>query len=211
VHAVAQRPPDHHPVVISVPSGNLGNLTAGLIAMRIGVAIDRFVAATNANDVMPEYLRTGRFTPRQSRQTLSSAMDVGDPNNFQRIQTMYGGDVEALRVDLDGAGYDDHEVKTTIAQVYQRCGYLMDPHSAVGYLALRGALDRYGRPAAGIFLATAHPAKFAPIVEAIVGQPVVVPDRLREQLARPRQITRLAPDLGALRQWLLSRHTNPAG
>lgn len=204
-HVIAQLPPDHHPVVISVPSGNLGNLTAGLMAMRLGAAIDRFVAATNVNDVMPEYLRTGRFTPRQSRQTLSSAMDVGDPNNFQRIQTMYGGDVAALRVDLDGAGYDDDEVKRTIAGVYQRCGYLMDPHSAVGYLALRGALDRTGDPALGIFLATAHPAKFAPIVEAIVGEPVVVPDRLQEQLARPRQITRLAPDLGALRQLLFSR------
>ncbi|MBI1875201.1 MAG: threonine synthase [Acidobacteria bacterium] len=210
VHLVARLPPEHRPVVVSVPSGNLGNLTAGLIAMRLGVAIDRFVAATNTNDVMPEYLRTGRFTPRQSRQTLSSAMDVGDPNNFQRIQTMYGGDVEALRVDLDGAGYDDGQVKATIAEVHRRCGYLMDPHSAVGYLALSAALDRHGRPATGIFLATAHPAKFAPIVEAIVGQPVAVPDRLRQQLSRPRQMTKLAPDLGALRQLLLSRHNAAA-
>ncbi|MBI4477878.1 MAG: threonine synthase [Acidobacteria bacterium] len=203
-HAVAQLPHQDEPVVVSVPSGNLGNLTAGLMALRLGAPIEGFVAATNANDILPEYLRTGRFIPRPSRQTLSSAMDVGDPNNFQRIQTMYGADVEALRIDLSGGGYDDVDVKNTIRQVHDRSRYLMDPHSAVGYLALRAALDRRAAPATGVFLATAHPAKFAPIVEAIVEEPVPVPQRLREQLARRPRVTKLAPDLGALRHFLLS-------
>jgi threonine synthase len=129
-------------------------------------------------------------------------MDVGDPNNFQRIQMMYGGDVRSLRVDLQGHAFSDHDVKAAIADLHQRTGYLMDPHSAVGYLALRAALAT-AAGVRGVFLSTAHPAKFAPIVESIVGRPVEVPPRLREQLAMPRRVTRLEPDLGALRQLLL--------
>ena len=125
------------PVVFSTPSGNFGNLTAGLMVKRAGLAIERFVAATNVNDVVPAYLETGRFEPRQSLHTLANAMDVGNPSNFDRLMWLYGGNHAAIRRDIAGSRHDDAEVKTTIREVYERTGYLLDPHSAIAYLGLR--------------------------------------------------------------------------
>ncbi len=123
---------------VATPSGNFGNLTAGLMAKRAGLPIARFVAATNVNDVVPEYLRTGRFAPRASVQTLANAMDVGNPSNFDRMRWLYGGDVDAMRRDVAGSRHDDDEVRATIRRVYEERGYLLDPHSAIGYLGLVG-------------------------------------------------------------------------
>lgn len=187
-------------VTVCTPSGNFGNLTAGLMAKRAGLAIDRFVAATNVNDVVPAYLETGCFEPRASVQTIANAMDVGHPSNFERMLWLYGGDADAMRRDVHGTRYTDDEVRTTIREVFGRTGYLLDPHSAIGYLGLRGQVGRTrdGRHDGGVFLATAHPAKFGEIVEPIIGERVEKPPALAEAIAQPRHIVRIASTYDAL-------------
>jgi threonine synthase len=187
-------------VTFCTPSGNFGNLTAGLIARRSGLPVQRFVAATNVNDVVPAYLATGRFEPRPSVRTLSNAMDVGHPSNFERMTWLYEGDIDALRRDIAGARYSDDDVTETIRRVYETRGYLLDPHSAIGYLGLVGQVGQAGRVGQmGIFLATAHPAKFAEIVEPIIGRPVEKPAPLAQALARPRHVIRIDATLDAVK------------
>jgi len=189
-------------IVFSTPSGNFGNLTAGLLAKRAGLPIARFVAATNANDVVPAYLETGRFEPRASVATLANAMDVGHPSNFERMTWLYRGDLDAMRRDVAGCHFTDDDVRATIRRVYQERGYLLDPHSAIAYMGLVGQVGRVGQVGkvaqAGIFLATAHPAKFAEIVEPIIGRAVEKPAPLAQALARPRHIIRIEPTLAAV-------------
>jgi threonine synthase len=201
-HAIAElgrKGPLTTPVRVSTPSGNFGNLTAGLMAKRAGAPINKFVAATNANDVVPLYLATGRFEPRRSIQTIANAMDVGNPSNFERILWLYGGKLDAVREDIIGSRHDDDEVRATIRDVYERVGYLLDPHSAIGYLGLkRGGAPR-ARNEVGIFLATAHPAKFPEIVEPIIGRSIDKPPTLADALARPRSILRIDATLEAVR------------
>jgi len=195
-HAVAQLPAAR---TFSTPSGNFGNLTAGLLAKRAGLPIDCFVAATNVNDVVPAYLHSGRFEPRASVPTLANAMDVGHPSNFERMSWLYGGDVEGMRRDVNGARFTDDDVRTTIRDVHERTGYLLDPHSAIAY---RGLADSPRRR--GVFLATAHPAKFGEIVEPIIGRAVEKPAPLAEALARPRHIVRIDATYEAVRTVLTS-------
>jgi threonine synthase len=189
-------------IVVSTPSGNFGNLTAGLMAKRAGLPIARFVAATNVNDVVPEYLATGRFQPRASVQTIANAMDVGNPSNFERMMWLYGGDLEAMRADIAGSCHTDVEVRQVIKRVYDTRGYLLDPHSAIAYLGLHAYLASTATPAPGVFLATAHPAKFGEIVEPILGRPIQTPPPLAEALARPRHILRIEASLDAVRDAL---------
>jgi threonine synthase len=203
-HALAQLSASDRGVcaVVSTPSGNFGNLTAGLMAKRAGLPILRFIAATNVNNVVPEYLATGTFQPRPSKQTLSNAMDVGNPSNFDRMAWMYGGDLDSMRQDIVGSWHVDDEVVATIRRVYEARGYLLDPHSAVAYLGLtKSGIDRHQMP--GIFLATAHPAKFHEIVEQVIGRPVEKPVPLIEALARPHPILRIDASLQAVRDRLL--------
>lgn len=190
------------PIVVSVPSGNFGNLTAGLFAKRMGLPIRRFIAANNANDTFYEYLRTGRYRPRPSVCTLANAMDVGDPNNFTRILDLYGGSLDALRADVTGFRYDDAEIRATVADTYARTGYLLDPHGACGYRALREGLRD---DETGIFLETAHPAKFLDTVEAITGRPVEVPQCLQEFVKGTKRTVALGADFEAFKAYLLSR------
>ena len=180
-------------IFFSTPSGNFGNLTAGLMAKRAGLPIARFVAATNANDVVPAYLETGRFEPRPSMATLSNAMDVGHPSNFERMLWLYGSDLDAMRRDIVGCRFTDEDVRATIKRVYEERGYLLDPHSAIAYMGLRGHVGQVGR--VGIFLSTAHPAKFAEIVEPIIGRPVEKPPALAQALNRPQHIIRIRASL----------------
>ena len=146
LHAAAQLPPGAPPPLFVVPSGNFGNLTAGLLAKRLGLPSAGFVAATNVNDVVPEYLATGRFRPRPSERTISSAMDVGNPSNFARILRLYGGDVEAIRRDLVAYRFTDDETREAIRRVFGETGYLLDPHTAVGWLAAEAALEEREDP-----------------------------------------------------------------
>jgi len=204
-HAVAQLgaargQPFPHGVVVSTPSGNFGNLTAGLMAKRAGLPISRFVAATNANDVVPAYLSSGEFHPRPSQQTIANAMDVGHPSNFDRMLSMYATP-EAMRVDILGSRHLDDEVKATIRRVYDRLGYLLDPHSAIGYLGLTQAgVDLAETP--GIFLATAHPAKFHEVVEGIIGRDIEKPAALADALARPQHRIPIDATLDAVKERL---------
>lgn len=184
--------------LIAVPSGNFGNLTAGLIARRIGLPVAGFVAATNANDVVPEYLRTGIYAPRPSIRTVANAMDVGAPSNFERIQWLYGHDIEAIRRDIRGAVFDDRTVMTEIARVHREHGYLLDPHGAIGWLALNQALADAPADVQGVFLATAHPAKFREVVEPAIGASVPLPDALASALGRPRHSIPMPADYAAL-------------
>ena len=183
--------------VVSVPSGNFGNLTAGLIAKRLGVPVSRYVAATNVNDVVPEYLRSGHYAPRASVRTVANAMDVGAPNNFERMQALYGGDLEALRRDIVGLAYDDDRVVREIGEVYRRHGYLLDPHGAIAWLGLQDVLA-LDPDASGVFLATAHPAKFREVVEPAIGESVELPAELEQAIARPRTGTSLPASYAAL-------------
>jgi threonine synthase len=184
--------------IVAVPSGNFGNLTAGLMAKRIGLPIDRFVAATNVNDAVPAYLRTGKYQPRASVRTVANAMDVGAPSNFERMQAMYGGSLDALRRDVSGAAYSDAQVVEAIGDVHRRFGYVLDPHGAIGWLAINDALAQAGPGAQGVFLATAHPAKFREVVEPAIGRAVRLPDVLAEAVKRPRHALTLAADYAAL-------------
>jgi threonine synthase len=189
-------------VIFCVPSGNLGNLTAGVLASLSGLPVSRFLAAHNANDFFPAFLQAGEAEFRPSIQTLSNAMDVGAPSNFERIQAMYGGDLAALRRDVVGRAYDDARVVAEIGEVYRRHGYLLDPHGAIGWLALRDVLEEAGPDAAGVFLATAHPAKFREVVEPAIGAPVPLPPALAEALTRPRRSIALPAEYGALLELL---------
>ncbi len=186
-------------IVFSTPSGNFGNLTAGLMAKRAGLPIARFVAATNANDVVPAYLETGRFEPRPSLPTLSNAMDVGHPSNFDRMLWLYNGDLEAMRRDVAGCRFTDDDVRATIRGVYEERGYLLDPHSAIAHMGLVRHLRQTGRMGqVGIFLSTAHPAKFAEIVEPIIGRAVEAPPALAQALNGPQHIIRIRASLDRL-------------
>ena len=205
-HAAAQIG-DRRDIVFATPSGNFGNLTAGLLAERAGLPVSRFVAATNANDIVPAYLATGRYEPRASIATIANAMDVGHPSNFERMRWLYGDDLDAMRRDITGCRFADDEVRAAIRRVYESRGYLLDPHSAIAYLGLVGQAGQAGRAAggvgpagqAGIFLATAHPAKFAEIVDPIVGRPTDKPAPLAQALARPRHIIRIESSLDAVK------------
>jgi threonine synthase len=195
----------HKAPVVSVPSGNFGNLTAGLIAKRIGLPVERFVAATNVNDVVPEYLRTGEYKPRASVKTVANAMDVGAPSNFERMRAMYGESFEALRCDIVGAAFNDDTVVAEIREVWSRHEYLLDPHGAIAWLGLRDALAAEPGDAWGVFLSTAHPAKFREVVEPAIGESIPLPPALADAIQRPRHSERVPVDYAVLKKLLLAQ------
>ena len=168
---------------VVVPSGNYGNLTAGMFARRMGLPLKGFVAASNANDVVPEFLQSEVYRPRASVQTVANAMDVGDPSNFERMMQLCGEDIAALRSEVRGFSCSDTEIKQAIAEIYNKYGYLSDPHSAVGYLATKQlGVD-------GFWLSTAHAAKFGEVVEPVAGVAPELPQSLAEMVGRARKFT----------------------
>lgn len=183
------------PTVV-VPSGNFGNLAAGMLAQRMGLPVGGFVAASNLNDVVPEFLRTGVYRPRPSVQTPASAMDVGAPSNFERMLWLCGGDPERLRSELEGFRCDNAGIRRTIDELYERYGYFSDPHSAVGYAASMAI----GKP--GFYLSTAHPAKFGEVIASVTGSRVPLPERLSVLTQRPQHSDPLAVDLAALEDFV---------
>ena len=162
-------------LVMCVPSGNFGNICSALFAKRMGLPVSRFIAANNSNDVFYEYLKTGTYSPRPSIQTLANAMDVGAPSNFDRIIDLYGGSWEAVKADVSGNVTTDEQIRATIKDCFKRNGYLLDPHGACGFKALKESL-KDGET--GVFCETAHPAKFKDRVEPIIGTEVQMPERL---------------------------------
>ncbi len=195
------------PVVFSVPSGNLGNLTAGVMAAQTGVPVSHFIAATNVNDVLPEYLETGAYRPRPALATISNAMDVGDPSNFARLNAVYGGSREAMRGAISGMTVSDAETRAEIRETYAASGYVLDPHGAVAVHAARRW--RAGHPDDGarlVALGTAHPAKFADTITAELGLEPPLPMHERDWASKPLLAVDL-PDAtsGTLTDLLLSR------
>ena len=187
-------------VVCCVPSGNFGNLCAALFGKRMGLPIRRFIAANNANSVFYEFLQTGRYLTRASVQTIANAMDVGDPSNFARIWDLYRHSAEAIRADISGATYLDAQIAETIRFCFARNVYLLDPHGACGYRALKEGL-RAGE--VGFFCETAHPAKFKDTVERIIGEPVAIPERLAAFMQGEKSAVSLQKDFESFKQYLL--------
>ena len=186
-------------LVICVPSGNFGNITAGLFGWKMGLPVKRFIAANNANDIFYKYLQTGVYSPKPSVQTLANAMDVGDPSNFARVLALYGGSHAEIAAHIGGATYSDSQIAETLKECFTRTGYLLDPHGACGYRALREQLEP-GQ--CGVFLETAHPAKFKEKVDAITGGDVEIPARLQAFMKGTKQSIGLSKDYADFRNFL---------
>ena len=192
----------NHSVAISVPSGNFGNLTAGLMAKKMGLLVDKFVVATNVNDVVPHYLQTGSFNPRASQSTISNAMDVGNPSNFARMLDLYDHSQLTLAKDVVGYSFTDGETVYAIQDVFGRFGYILDPHGAVGYLGLKKYVDS-NHASIGIFLETAHPAKFRESVEKSIGSPIKMPEQFLDFMLKEKQSIKIKNDFHELKRFLL--------
>lgn len=188
-------------IVCCVPSGNFGNITAGLFGKRMGLPISRFIAANNRNDIFYQYLQTGQYNPRPSIATIANAMDVGDPSNFARVLALYDNSHAAICQDISGATYTDEEIAEEIRRVYETNGYLLDPHGACGHRALREGL----RPGeTGFFIETAHPAKFKDTVENIIGEPVSIPQRLQDFMKGTKQSINMTSQFADFKTYLLA-------
>jgi threonine synthase len=195
--AVLQLPADAPPPVVVVPSGNLGNVTAGLLAARRGVPIARFVAATTVNDPLPRYLVSGRFEPAAAVPTLANAMDVGHPSNFERLAWLFDGDVEAMRQAVVGLSVTDDQIRAAMRELLA-LGYLADPHTAVGWVGAQAAAALAAPGVPRVVLATAHPAKFAEVVAPVLGRDIELPPALAERLAHPVRAIAAPPTLPAI-------------
>lgn len=189
-------------IAFCVPSGNFGNLSGGLLARKMGMPVDHFVAATNVNDIVPHYLQTGNFEPKPSIQTLSNAMDVGNPSNFPRMQTLLGNDFKEIAGHIEGFAYDDEATLETISEVYDKFDYFLCPHSAIGYLGIKAFLDSHAN-FTGICLATAHPAKFMETVDRATGSDVDVPLALEEVMGKAKDSVVIGNQYEDLKSYLM--------
>ena len=203
-NAVAQMRRLNHQddIVVCVPSGNFGNICAALFGHEMGLPVKRFIAANNANDIFYNYLQTGKYEPKPSKQTLANAMDVGDPSNFARVIDLYGGSHERITSLISGSTYSDEQIRKIMQQCYQATGYVLDPHGACGYQALEEGL----KPGeVGIFCETAHPAKFKEKVDEILGIDVEIPERLAAFMKGEKQSVPMPKDFDAFKQYLLKQ------
>jgi len=204
VAAYRQLPVASVPLIVSVPSGNFGNLTAGIFAKRIGLPVARFIASTNANDIVPSYLHSGEFHPRPATRTISNAMDVGDPNNFPRLLDLCRNRLEYVQREIWGHSASDEDTLRAMKSVYERFHYIPDPHTAVGVLGWEGYRREHPEAAQGLVLATAHPAKFADVVTRAIGQAPALPDRLAAYLQRAKLSLPMSSHYYDFKQFLLS-------
>ena len=195
----------NNPPVISVPSGNFGNICAGILAHVSGLPVQHFIAACNANDVVPAFMQTEKYEPKKAVATISNAMDVGNPSNFIRILEIFGHQFVDLKKVLTSCSITDEETKETLREVYQKNKYLLDPHGAVGYLALQRYLQQHSTQK-GIVLETAHPVKFYDVVEPVIGKAVPIPASIRQQLTLEKKSTKINADAGLLKTFLLSNN-----
>ena len=191
---------DH--IYFCVPSGNFGNLCGGLVAKKMGLPIAGFIAATNANDIVPNYLNTHKFSPRPSIQTISNAMDVGNPSNFARLLDIYEGDYEKITEDIKGISFNDQETKEIIRNVYSKYNYLMCPHTAIGYGGLKHYLEEGD---VGVFLSTAHPVKFKDIVDPLISEDIEIPLRLEKIISRKKNAVSMSASYDDFREYLLTQ------
>ncbi len=189
-------------MVMCVPSGNFGNITAALFGHQMGLPIKRFIAANNANDIFYQYLQTGIYDPKPSKQTLANAMDVGDPSNFARIYDLYGGSHEKVTSLISGATYSDEQIRETVLACYKQTGYILDPHGSCGYRALQEGLKdgEYG-----VFCETAHPAKFKETVDSITKGDVEIPERLAAFMRGKKESVPMSKEFNDFKAFLMSR------
>ena len=187
-------------LVVCVPSGNFGNICSALFGKKMGLPIKRFIAANNANDIFFKYLQTGKYEPKPSVQTIANAMDVGDPSNFARVYDLYGKSHEAICADISGATYTDEQIAETIKEVKAETGYVCDPHGACGYRALKEGLQA---GEVGVFLETAHPAKFKDTVDRILGADIEIPAKLQAFMKGKKQSVPMTKDFVDFKQFLL--------
>ncbi|OIQ72762.1 threonine synthase [mine drainage metagenome] len=191
-------------VVFSVPSGNFGNIGAGLLAWKMGLPVSHFIAATNVNDTVPEFLKTGVYQPKPSVATLSNAMDVGDPSNWVRIADMFKEDAEALKTQVTGYSYTDEQTLEAIKFIFDNYNYVACPHTAIAWQALRDwQQDNYKRDTAGIFLSTAHPCKFPDVFPESIGGKVDVPEQVAGLSKKQKHATALGKDFAGFKDYLL--------
>ena len=189
-------------LVVCVPSGNFGNITAGLFAKRMGLPVKLFIAANNRNDIFYQYLKTGQYVPKPSVQTIANAMDVGDPSNFARILDLYEGSHDAIASEISGETYTDDQIRETVQLTYDETGYLLDPHGACGYRALSENLQP---GEVGVFLETAHPAKFLHTVEDIIGTDINIPEKLKAFMNGTKQSVPMSKNFMTFKEWLLKQ------
>lgn len=192
--------------IISVPSGNFGNLTAAVMAWKSGLQIEHLVASTNINNVVPEYLRTGLYSPGASVQTIASAMDVGNPSNFERLLDIFDNDWNKMSSVVSGYWFDDDQIRQHIRGEYQRSGYVLDPHGAIASLGIDRYLDEHPR-SSGIFVETAHPAKFSDIVEPLIGNVLPIPASLEGCLRESKKTLIMKPGYNNLEEYLRNRYS----
>lgn len=188
--------------VICVPSGNFGNITAAIFGREMGLPVKRFIAANNANDIVYKYLQTGEYNPRPSVQTIANAMDVGDPSNFARIYDLFKGDWKRISSLMSGATYSDGQIRQAMRHCYEANNYILDPHGACGYQALK---DLLLDGETGVFCETAHPAKFKDTVEAAVGSEVVVPERLAAFMRGEKKVVEMSKNFADFKNFLMER------
>jgi threonine synthase len=189
-------------LVVCVPSGNFGNICSALFGKKMGLPIKRFIAANNANDIFFNYLQTGKYEPKASVQTIANAMDVGDPSNFARVYELYGKSHEAICADISGATYRDEQIAETIREVKAETGYVCDPHGACGYRALKEGL-KAGE--VGVFLETAHPAKFKDTVDGILGGDIEIPAKLQAFMKGTKQSVPMSKDFATFKEFLMKQ------
>ena len=203
-YAYSRLPKRGSKVAFAVPSGNFGNLAAGILAERMGLPVDHFIAATNVNDVVPEYLRGMPFQARPSVPTISNSMDVGNPSNFPRLLALFGGDESLFRSKVKGCAYTDEKTFSIIQEVSKSSGYTLDPHGAVAYLGLKDFMQEHPGYQ-GVFLETAHPGKFGKVVEEALGAPVLLPDRLAAFLHGKKEVVQIQNDFETFKKHLLKK------
>ena len=189
-------------LVMCVPSGNFGNICSALFGRKMGLPVKRFIAANNANDIFYNYLQTGEYNPKPSKQTLANAMDVGDPSNFARIYDLHNGDHKSIIEYISGATYSDDQIRAAMKECKQSTGYILDPHGACGYQALKEQLQP---DEIGVFCETAHPAKFKDTVESLIHDEVIIPDRLAAFMKGTKQSVQLSKDFEDFKKYLLSQ------
>nr|WP_298997945.1 threonine synthase [uncultured Allomuricauda sp.] len=177
-------------IVFSVPSGNFGNICAGMVAQKLGMPVNHFIASTNVNDVVPKFMKKGEYIPQPSVATISNAMDVGDPSNFVRIQHLYGNDFEKLQENLSSYSFTDEETKEAMLHVYENFGYVADPHGAVGYLGLKKHQQQHPNTH-GIFLETAHPVKFLDVVKETLNIEIDIPPQIEKVLGKTKYFIKI--------------------
>ena len=195
---------ENKPIIFSVPSGNFGNLTSGLLANRMGVPVEKFIAATNANDTFPNFLSSGTIQHQDAVKTISNAMDVGVPSNLDRIQNLFHDDVNQVKVDISSWSFPDKDTKESIRNMQNEFGYLIDPHTAVGVLGLTKYRNETNSKTKGVVLSTAHPGKFADVIEPIIGNKTTLPESLQIAMKKEKNSIKMPKKFSDLKEYLLA-------